>query len=259
MLLASHGFAVLSLAYFGEKGLPATLEGVPMETFARAVRWMHRRPEVDPRFVAIYGVSRGAEPALYTAATTPGVNAVVARSPSFVLWGGVTAHHLPGKAAWTLNGKPLPYIANTLYPRFLLEAAGDLIARRQLRQTRLFAEDLRRFGDTSRVEIPVENIRGPVMLLAGRDDQIWPSTLMAGRIMARLRRHRHAYADQLLTYDHVGHPIPYAYLPTPKRDEGLFAIGGTSEGAARAQADAWPRLLAFLTEAATRAGAAPRP
>jgi dienelactone hydrolase len=254
MMLASHGFAALSLAYFGEKGLPATLEGVPMETFARAVQWMHRRPEIDPRFVAIYGASRGTEPALYTAATTPGVNAVVARSPSFALWGGVSANHLPGKAAWTLRGKPLPAIPNTLYPDFLFTYLKDKLTGAPVRQTPLFIEDLNRFGPTAAVEIPVEKIAGPVMLLAGKDDQIWPSALMARRVLARRRRFGSAGVDRLLIYDEVGHPIPYAYLPTRKRDgDGPFAVGGTPEGAARAQADAWPRILQFLTEAAARA------
>ena len=39
-LLASHGFNVLSLPYFGEKGLPAKLSGIPLEYFDRAFNWL---------------------------------------------------------------------------------------------------------------------------------------------------------------------------------------------------------------------------
>jgi hypothetical protein len=254
MLLASHGFSALSLSYFGEPGLPPTLEGVPMEYFERALRWMRHQSSVDPRSVAIYAESRGTEPGLTTAASDPGVSAVVARSPSFVLWGGVTASHLPGKAAWTLNGRPAPYIANTLYPDFVLTFLWDRLTGTPVRQTPLFLEDLARFGDTARVEIPVERIRGPVMLLAGADDQIWPSTLMAGRLMARLRRNSHPYPDLSLTYANVGHPIPFAYMPQRgRRAHAALAVGGAPEGAAAAQADAWPRIVRFLTDAAARA------
>lgn len=254
MLLASHGYAALSLAYFGAPGLPATLENVPMEYFAGARRWLRRQPGVDSRFIAIYGASRGTEPALFTAAAAgEGVNAVVARSPSFALWGGVAANHLPGSAAWTLRGQPLPYIANTLYLDFIQTFVWDRLTGRPVAQTPLFLEDLKRFGDTAGVEIPVESIHAPVMLLAGRDDQIWPSAPMAARIMARLRRRGHPYADQIVTYANVGHPIPYAYLPTRGRPGGGFAVGGTPEGMAAAQADAWPRILKFLAAAAARA------
>lgn len=196
MLFASHGFAALSLAYFGEMGLPATLENVPMEYFAKAIRWMRNRPDIDPGSIAIYGASRGTEPALYTAATVPGVSAVVARSPSFVLWGGVSASHLPGDAAWTANGKPLPYIANTLYPDFILTYLWDRLSQTPIRQTPLFIEDMARFGDAASIAIPVEKIHGPVLLLAGKDDQIWPSPVFVDRILARLRRFGHPYDDR---------------------------------------------------------------
>jgi len=253
MLLASRGFAALSLSYFGEPGLPATLELVPIETFQRALSWMRREPSIDSRFIAIYAESRGTEPGFFTAASDSRVGAIIARSPSFVLWGGVTASHLPGKPAWTLHGKPLPDISNTLYPDFVATYLWDWATRTPVRQTPLFLEDLTHFGDTGRVEIPVERIHGPVMLLSGVDDQIWPSAMMADRIMGRLHRFGHPYADQSLKYAAVGHPIPYVYLPTRGRwSDSPLAVGGTPEGMAKAQADAWPRVLTFLSEAAAR-------
>jgi dienelactone hydrolase len=254
MLLAQHGFAVLSLAYFDAPSLPRTLEGVPMETFARALGWLKRNPAVDPRFVAIYSESRGTEPALWTAATVGGVQAVVARSPSFVLWGGVSARHLPGRPAWTVAGRPLPAIRNTLYPDFVAGFVRDRIAGRAVRQTPLFVEDLARFGDTAHVEIPVERIAAPLLLLAGEDDQVWPSAMMARRIEARRRRFGRAAGDHLAIYPGVGHAIPYAYLPVRQGDaQASFAVGGTPDGEAKAQADAWPCIVRFLADAAAKA------
>lgn len=253
MLLASHGFASLSIAYFGEKGLPATLEGIPMEDFARALDWLRRQAFVDPRFVAIYGESRGTEPALWIAARAGGADAVVARSPSFALWGGVSASHLPGGAAWTWAGEPLPFIPNRVSAGNYVKFLWDVATRTPIRQTPLFLQNLRDFGETAKTEIAVENIRGPVLLLAGNDDQIWPSRLMADRIMTRLKLHHHPYADELLAYDDVGHPIPNAYLPLAgDREHSRFAVGGTPEGSAKALADSWPKVLAFLDSAARR-------
>jgi dienelactone hydrolase len=254
MLLASHGYAALSLAYFGAKGLPGTLERIPMEYFANTVRWMHRRKQVDGRFVAFYGESRGTEPALWTAANVRGVNAVVARSPSFVLWEGVTRSHLPGDAAWTLGGKPLPFIPNRIGVGFAASYIWDAIVGTPVRQADLFNQNLRDYGATGAIAIPVEKIAGPVLLLAGKDDQIWPSAAMAQRLMDRLHRFHHGYADESIAYDDVGHPIPYAYLPAGGERGGLtFAVGGTTAGTARAQADAWPRILAFLDKASRAA------
>lgn len=253
MLLASHGFAALSVSYFGVPGLPPTLENIPLEYFQRALLWMRSQPNIDPRSIAIYAESRGTEAALFTAATDPEVNAVVARSPSFTFWSGVTKAHLPGKPAWTYQGRPLPYIANTLYPDFILTYLWDKATGKPVRQTPLFLEDLARAAEPDKVSIAVEQIHGPLLLLAGADDQIWPSTMMAERIMSRLRLHGHAYRDRFLTFSDVGHSIPYVYLPTRGNwRDSPFAIGGTPEGMAQAQANAWPQILEFLLGTAER-------
>jgi hypothetical protein len=116
-----------------------------------------------------------------------------------------------------------------------------------IRQAPLFSHDLEVFGDTGNAEIPVENIHGPVLLLSGKDDQIWPSSLMAARVLERLRRHTHPYADQSVSYEAVGHWIPCEYLPTAgERQKMKLMIGGTPEGTAAALADSWPKILNFL-------------
>ncbi|HEY1632014.1 MAG TPA: acyl-CoA thioesterase/bile acid-CoA:amino acid N-acyltransferase family protein [Rhizomicrobium sp.] len=246
MLFASHGYAALSLAYFGAKGLPQTLERVPMETFAKALAWMRCNVHVDTRFLAIYGESRGTEPALWIAARDGHVSAVIARSPSFAFWGGVGADHLPGDAAWTLHGKALPYIPNRITVRFGAGYLWDRLIGTPVRQSDLFLQNIADFGPMDAVAIPVERIRAPILLLAGRDDAIWPSYPMALRLIAR-RGHR--MGDELVAYPAVGHPIPYGWLPSGGERSSLkFAVGGTQAGTAVAEADAWPRLLAFLAK-----------
>jgi len=250
VLLASHGFAAMSFAYFGTKDLPPTLQNIPIESFGKALAWMRARPETDPHSVAVFGVSRGAEAALQFAATYSEVTAVVARSPSYVRWEGTTARQLPGGPAWTYRDKPLNYIPIHIPFWFAAQCAWESIMGNPIRQTPLFMYDLEVFGDTGGAEIPVENIHGPVLLLSGKDDQIWPSSLMARRLMERLRRHGHPYVDEHLSYDRVGHWIPCEYLPTGgERQKMKLMIGGTPEGAAAAQADSWPNILSFLVKA----------
>jgi acetyl esterase/lipase len=247
LLLTSHGFTTLSLAYFGANGLPATLQNIPMEYFGRALEWMRARPETDPGFVGVLGASRGAEAALQFAAAYPQVAAVVARSPSYVRWEGATANQLPGGPAWTWRAKPLAYVPIRIPVWFAAQYVWDSIVRDPIPFTPLFLRNLEIFGDTASAEIPVEDIHGPVLLLSGKDDLKWPSSLMATRLMERLRRRGHPYADQHLSYDGAGHWIPCEYLPTAGSRHGM--IGGTPEGTAWAQADSWPKILHFLIQA----------
>ena len=53
-----------------------------------------------------------------------------------------------------------------------------------------------------RATIPVERINGPVLLISGEDDQMWPSRTLAEIAMERLRAHRHPYPDE-----HIAYPV----------------------------------------------------
>jgi hypothetical protein len=60
--------------------------------------------------------------------------------------------------------------------------------------------------------------------------------------------------DELLVYPSAGHLIGKAYVPSgsTRVGGGRIETGGSSAENARAQADAWPRVLAFLAKALTR-------
>jgi hypothetical protein len=79
--------------------------------------------------------------------------------------------------------------------------------------------------------VGISRIRRRVPILLWRRRTIWPSTMMAERIMARFCLHGHAYRDQSVTFAEVGHPMPYVYLPTRGNwRDSPFAVGGTPEG-----------------------------
>jgi len=86
-LVASHGYAALSLAYFGTTDLPSELVNVPVEYFEHAVSWMRGQPWLQDGFLAIWGASRGGELALLLGATIPAINAAIAYVASGVLHG----------------------------------------------------------------------------------------------------------------------------------------------------------------------------
>ncbi len=105
-LLASHGYPTLSLAYFGEPGLPSTLKDIPLEYFATALRWLAAEPGVDPKRVVVFGTSRGGEGSLLIGSTYPDlVRGVIANVPSDEVNPGLPDASVP---AWTLGGKPVP-------------------------------------------------------------------------------------------------------------------------------------------------------
>ncbi len=190
LMLASEGIAALALAYFGMPGLPKTFERIPLEYFGTALGWLQRRGDVRPEALAVAGASRGGELALLLASTYPETRAAISWVGSGLVYGGVVSMGAPPVAGWTRGGIDIPFAGFDV-------SAVDMAARPVV-LTPGFRAGL---ADTARVaaaEIPVERINGPVMLVSGSDDQVWPATQLSEIAVRRLRAHRHPFAGEHL-------------------------------------------------------------
>jgi dienelactone hydrolase len=230
--LASHGYVAFALAYFRYEGLPPALEGIPLEYFGQAIRWLQNRPEVVPGRIGVVGSTRGGELALQLGSMYEEVKAVVAYAAPNLRQGASTWYGTPISLpyAWTLRGQPLGYLPT------------------RLQWTRMTSR-----GSVLNAEIAVEDTRGPMLLICGQDDEVWKSSIMAGVIVARLKRANFSYPVGVLEYRHAGHqagrpqiiPTWQAALPHPVTDRPVI-FGGTPEGNAESSLDAIPKVLEFL-------------
>src|SRR4029453_14642118 len=97
---------------------------------------------------------------------------IVAISPSSATWVGLGENgSLVGIPAWTLQGEDLPAV-QTDDQAVLSEIARQAFRRRGRRAA----------------PIESEGIGGPLLLVAGGADAVWPSVVMAKRLLDR-RRH----------------------------------------------------------------------
>jgi fermentation-respiration switch protein FrsA (DUF1100 family) len=117
----------------------------------------------------------------------------------------------------------------------------------------LFRAGLRNREAVERATIPVENIRGPLLLISGGDDHLWPAADMSEAIVARLKRKGSAYTAEHMHFAHAGHMLRYPHLPVTARYSrnkhlrgARFSFGGTPAADAEAQAQAWQRAIAFF-------------
>jgi dienelactone hydrolase len=247
-LLASRGFVALALAYFGLPGLPATLDRIPLEYFGKALYWVKERLRVKVAGIGVVGVSRGGELALLLGATYPELRAVVAYVPSGVAWSAFPA---TGHGAWTWHGRELPFVGNMPPEEF-----AQLLAQAGVRADTPAAFELC-LRDASVVEaatIPVERTNGPVLIVTGQADGLWPCERLATYALERLRDRRFAHRVQHLSYPGAGHGIGWPHVVTtatrfkhPVSGEDID-LGGSAAATARASRDSWPRVLAFLRE-----------
>jgi pimeloyl-ACP methyl ester carboxylesterase len=236
-LFAEMGATALALQWFGGKGQPSGICEIPLETFFQATDYL---TTLGCQRIIFVGTSKGAEAALLVAAHDLRVSAVVAMSPSSVVWGnigpGKDGIALPERSSWSLNGRPLDFVPAD--PGWEREYRDGLVSYRGL-----FERCLRHFDNAvGPAQIPVERASGEVVLVAGGDDALWPSDQFAEHLFER--RKANGKSVSLVYEAEAGHRI---LLPGEKTSRStLHAHGGEDEADARLGKKAWQKILALL-------------
>jgi pimeloyl-ACP methyl ester carboxylesterase len=218
-LLAAHGYPSLALAYFRAPGLPQTLTAVPLEYFGKALTRLRSQRGVDPGRVFVMGTSRGGEAALLLGSYLPQlVDGVIAQVPTSYVNAAFPAG---SRSAWTLAGRDLPHAGTASFG-----APAASVDPRTL--------------------IPVERIRGPILLTCGQLDLVWPSCPNVEDITRRLSSRRFPHPVTALRYPDAGHYAsvipPYASIT----DDLLTTSGGSVPGTQAASVEIHSKVLALL-------------
>ncbi len=240
--VANAGITAFGVAYFGLPGLPEALVEVPVEIVLRAIELFRDRWGVDTP-VGLVGSSKGSELALNVAARAGElVGPVVVAAPSSVSWYGLAKSGQPSMSqpSWTWQGAPVPFLP------FAQGAAPTFTPGRGMRVDGCYETSIYPPGEVAGAFVPVERANGPLLILAGADDHMWPAAPMAGQIAGRMAAHDRLDVTQVI-YDGAGHTfMHHEYNGTPKRAVSRWDFGGAAEADAAACADAWQRIGAFL-------------
>jgi len=241
-LLASNGFNVLALGYFGEEGLPKNLARIPLEYFKNAIKWLKNHPLTLNSKVGLYGVSRGAELSLLIGSIFPNkISGIVAVCPSSVVHSGFSEKEVD---AWTYKGKPVkPY---TKTEQLELDHMIGNSLDNPIRTLPLFVEEMTELESYEAARIEVEKIRCPILLIAGKKDQMWPSFIYANEIKAKAKK------CKLIAFDESGHDILIPMQPqTPPlyfhpMTRLWFDTGGTRKANSEASYKSWREIKRFF-------------
>ncbi|XP_051477186.1 acyl-coenzyme A thioesterase 5-like isoform X2 [Apus apus] len=230
-LLATRGFAALSLPYFDFEDLPKVLKELKLEYFEDAARFLQRHPKVKGPGVGVIGTGKGAELALSMITFLPEVVAAVC-----------------------ISGCSSNTVADLHYGEMTLPGLRFDMNKVSVSDAGVFdvfdaLEDPANPANSPSA-IPIEKAEGHFLLVVGEDDHMWKSSLYAELAISRLRQYGKENFE-LLSYPGAGHRIDPPYTPFCKvaldRVLGVPVLGGgESKAHAHAQEHSWRKIQEFL-------------
>ena len=219
----TKGYPCYLLAYFGTENTPHHLEMIPLEYFEAAIERFRSYPEVGDKKIVLFGGSKGGELALLLASRYRQIEGVIARVPSSVVFQGIGGP----SSSWSYKGRPVPFV-----PYYEPFDDSTVVNNQWIEMYKL---SLTQTEAVERAIIEVENINGPVLIITGKEDRMWPSSQMGDMIIERLKENNFPHWYQHIAYDNAGHSL---------NEKGIF--GGTEEGNKKARIDSEQRISAFL-------------
>ena len=241
-LLASHGFASLALAYFDYDDLPEFQSSVDIDYFEEAANWLSSHPKVLPHGIGVHAICYGSWIALLMASLQiKPIKAIVGISPLVVAF--LFPFQYKGRISDVI---PLDD------SKVLTTEEGYISCYAMPTDTDYPGPPVSKYSAITQVE----NITCPVLMVSGTDDLNVNSDFTVKFIIDCLKEHGKEHLCTNLRYPEVGHLIEPPYSPlcyasysrfTEKQGGDPYLVwGGEMKAHARAQEDAWSKILNFL-------------
>lgn len=237
--IASHGFSVLDLPYFKYPGLPENMVNIPIEYFKKAIDWIKKQKSVKTGKIGLVGGSRGGELALLLGSMFNEFKAIVGWVPAAHLWQGEDYTKLV--PTWIYKGKTLPFIGE----EFSQEELKKFYSGQMTSFRKYFLNTLENLKPSliNKATIAVQNIKAPLLLVSGEDDQTWPSTEFCQMVIKRLKSFNFEYECKHIIGKNAGHLV---FLPDFITETSRHFNGGTREAELHESIRSWQETIRFL-------------
>ncbi|MEM7727971.1 MAG: alpha/beta fold hydrolase [Pseudomonadota bacterium] len=257
--LANAGYDVLTPALFSYPGRPDYHDGIALETIGEAIDLARAELGQPDRRIALLGTSRGAEAVLaYASLAERPAAGVMALVPGAVVTPGWSPEAGDLTEPWTWRDQALPYFAEgfeTLHDR-ATPFEDPTLGIESIGFSDFYGTVFRDQTALGKAAVPTDGLEAPILLIAAGDDRIWDSGTGAEDLWTQLpAKVRDDPRSRKVTLDKAGHMIAPLGMPTALSssvyhpvEKQFYAVGGTPETNAAANAKAWTEIKGFLSK-----------
>jgi hypothetical protein len=183
-----------------------------LERIEAAIAWLKAHGNEK---IGILGASTMGTLALTAASYFSDITLTIGMTPSDFIWQGFMKGKRDGCKKWPVEGeslfsyqgKPLPYMTFVYqHPEFwkVIEAerkkTGNMAGLRKL-----FDDSEQAYPLTEEQKIPLEQIKGKLLLIGAADDALWDTAKYIRRMDQRLKQHPHSCQVELAVYEYGTH------------------------------------------------------
>lgn len=221
-----YGATCLSVSYFGTEKTKPIFDKIELEYIYETVQTVKSIYNLVNKKIVLFGYSKGAELSLLLASIYSDIRGVFVSNPSSnVFQSPGSLDNNNSSSSWTYSNKEILYSAldHKLYSALGSKKFKELYTKALLTK------------DVSNSTISVENIKGPILILSGKDDIVWPSELMSKTVIKRLLEKEYKYWFKHISYDKAGHTL-----------NPFYPLGGTLLGNIKSYIDTKKQVMIFL-------------
>lgn len=193
--LQDNDIPALALGLFKTKHSGRNLDRIPLERIYHAIIWLR---ENGYKNIAVEGVSKGAEYALAAAIAFPELSCVIVKTPSWFYSEGLISNKPSGTSCWSYGGKELPFTP------YKTRKFGMVKMLWKAKEFNILEVNTDKAVIPESI-IPIEQIKGPILMFSTSVDTIWPSSESCKKLEDRLRENNFFYPYRHIRFDHMSH------------------------------------------------------
>ncbi|MBQ8093361.1 MAG: hypothetical protein IJ242_07290 [Clostridia bacterium] len=220
---ADYGITGLAVSLFGAEGLPDAPNQIPLDMFVPAVRLL--REEMHIGHISIYGQSMGSIFAVLAAQYIGGMENLILVSPTHVPFEGTLRDRktMTGHSVVTWQGKDIPFVRADFSGGKAGKYQRHPMARHKV--TGMWAAYYDAYQSEAAVlavRLEAEKTGARVLMIAGQEDEAWPSELSVIEMERHLKDSGYEKEVKTVFFPHGSHLG--GLMPNQTREKMLYRM-----------------------------------